>query len=195
MTWRTTSPAVWGAPLALAAALGWAGCGTTEGLLDQDAQLMTLRLTSPAFGEGGMIPKAYTCDGANRSPPLAWSGVPSPARSLALVCDDPDAPSGTWSHWVLFNLPPEVRSLREGLPPDDPLGLVAGTPVRQGENDFGKIGYGGPCPPGGTHRYRFRLFALDTMLELKAGATRSTLIEAVKGHVLAHGLLTGKYAR
>ena len=155
---------------------------------------MTIRLTSPAFADGGMIPKAYTCDGEDRSPHLAWTGVPPRARSLALICDDPDAPLGTWSHWVLFNLAPEVASLREGLARDDPVGLEAGTTARQGKNDFGKTGYGGPCPPSGTHRYRFRIFALDAMLELKAGATRNSLLKAVEGHVLAHGLLTGKYA-
>jgi Raf kinase inhibitor-like YbhB/YbcL family protein len=142
-----------------------------------------------------MIPRKYTCDGEDRSPPLAWSGVPTQARSLALTCDDPDAPSGTWSHWVAFNLPPEVASLPEGLAASDPAHLDSGAEVRQGKNDFGKIGYGGPCPPSGTHRYIFRLYALDTTVELQAGATRGSLLASATGHVLAEGRLTGKYQR
>jgi Raf kinase inhibitor-like YbhB/YbcL family protein len=142
-----------------------------------------------------MIPKKYTCDGEDRSPPLEWSGVPPRARSLALTCDDPDAPAGTWSHWVVFNLPPEVASLPEGLAASDPVRITPTSTARQGKNDFGKIGYGGPCPPSGTHRYILRLHALDEMLEPQAGAIRGALLAALKGHVLAEGRLTGKYQR
>ena len=142
-----------------------------------------------------MIPKKNTCDGEDCSPPLEWSVVPSQAGSLALICDDPDAPAGTWSHWVIYNLPPEARSLPEGLAASDTGTLSSGSAARQGTNDFGKIGYGGPCPPSGTHRYIFRLYALDTMLELKGGASRSVLLTAMKGHVLALGRFTGKYHR
>jgi Raf kinase inhibitor-like YbhB/YbcL family protein len=163
---------------------------------------MTIRLTSPAFAEGGMIPKPYTCDGADKSPPLEWSGVPASARSLALICDDPDAPAGTWSHWVLFDLPPSTKSLEEGIAADlqaklvsKPAGQEPQVSVRQGKNDFGKIGYGGPCPPGGTHRYFFRLYALDAPLDLEPGATRSSVLKAITGHVVAEGRLMGKYSR
>jgi Raf kinase inhibitor-like YbhB/YbcL family protein len=124
---------------------------------------------------------------------------------LALICDDPDAPLGTWSHWVVFNLAPGVRALNEGIPPEATIApAVAATPesadgkppkARQGTNDFGKIGYGGPCPPGGTHRYFFRLYALDIQLELGSSTTRSQVLKAIEGHILAEGRLMGKYKR
>jgi Raf kinase inhibitor-like YbhB/YbcL family protein len=171
------------------------GCGGRITAPDEDPKLLTIRLTSPAFAEGEAIPRQYTCDGEDRSPPLEWSGVPPQARSLALTCDDPDAPSGTWSHWVAFNLPPEVATLPEGVTASDPVRLASGAEARQGKNDFDKIGYGGPCPPSGTHRYIFRLYALDAMLEPQAGATRGAFLAALRGHVLAQGRLTGKYQR
>jgi Raf kinase inhibitor-like YbhB/YbcL family protein len=171
------------------------GCGGRSAVPDDDPKLLTIRLTSPAFVEGGMIPRKFTCDGEDRSPPLEWSGVPAQVRSLALTCDDPDAPAGTWSHWVAFNIPPELASLPAGLPASDPVRIDSGTEFRQGGNDFDKVGYGGPCPPSGTHRYIFRLYALDTMLEPKAGMTRGSLLAALKGHVLAQGRLVGKYQR
>jgi Raf kinase inhibitor-like YbhB/YbcL family protein len=153
---------------------------------------MSIELTSPAFGEGEPIPKQYTGDGKDVSPALRWSGVPDGSRSFALVCEDPDAPRGTWVHWVLFNLPAEARELAEGVPPRESLENGA----RQGKNDFGKIGYGGPAPPRGKpHRYFFKLHALDANLDLKAGATRNQLLDAMKGHVLAEGQLVGKYGR
>jgi Raf kinase inhibitor-like YbhB/YbcL family protein len=173
--------------------IGATGCGGGGGgaaLPGDDPSKLTIRLRSSAFPEGGMIPKTYACDGADRSPPLEWTGVPEKARSLVLICDDPDAPMGTWSHWVLYGLSPSARSLDEGVvaDPNSPT-------VRQGKNDFGKTGYRGPCPPSGTHRYVFRLFALDTMLDLGPAATRGEVLKAIEGHILAAGRLIGKYSR
>jgi Raf kinase inhibitor-like YbhB/YbcL family protein len=174
----------------------WAvGCGGGTSEPAEDPSLMTIHLTSPSFQEGGMIPKTYTCDGEDRSPPLEWSGVPDSARSLVLICDDRDAPRGTWAHWVVFNIPPEVKSFGEGLTPEETLKLGAELTARQGKNDFGKIGYGGPCPPSGTHRYFFRLYALDAAPELGTGPTRPHVLKAITGHILAEGRLMGKYSR
>jgi Raf kinase inhibitor-like YbhB/YbcL family protein len=125
------------------------------------------------------------------SPPLAWTSGPEGTKTFALICDDPDAPMGTWVHWVLFNLPADIIELRENVPPERELESGA----KQGMNDFRKIGYGGPCPPGGTHRYYFKLYALDTEINLEAGATKSELLKAVEGHILAEGQLMGKYER
>jgi hypothetical protein len=151
-----------------------------------------MQLMSSAFEEGAAIPKQYTGDGKNVSPPLRWSDVPEGTRSFALICDDPDAPRGTWVHWVLLNLPGDTRELAEAVPATGALPSGA----RQGKNDFGKIGYGGPAPPPGKpHRYFFKLYALDSMLDLKEGATKQQLEQAMKGHVLAQGQLMGKYAR
>ena len=152
---------------------------------------MTLEITSSAFSEGEMIPTGYTCDGPDVSPDLAWTGVPETTQSLALICDDPDAPMGTWVHWVLFNIPPGARGLPDEIPPDAALENGA----RHGTNDFGRLGYGGPCPPGGTHRYFFKLYALDTDLDLASGITKAQLIEAMEGHILAEAQLIGKYSR
>ena len=152
---------------------------------------MAITITSSAFTEGGMIPRKHTCDAEDTSPGLKWSGVPKETRSLALICDDPDAPVGTWVHWVLFNLPPDVTELAAGIPPDATLKNGA----RHGQNDFRKLGYGGPCPPGGTHRYFFKLYALDTQLNLDSGSTKAQLLAAMKGHILAEGQLMGKYKR
>ncbi len=154
---------------------------------------MNLVISSTAFPDGQPITKKYTGDGADASPPLRWEGVPANASSLALIGDDPDAPRGTWTHWVVFNLPPEVHELPEGVSPQNELPNGAA----QGVNDFGKVGYGGPAPPPGKpHRYFFRLYALDTRLNLTPGrATRQQLLEAMKGHVLAEGLIMGTYGR
>ncbi len=152
---------------------------------------MDIKVTSPAFEEGGMIPRQYTCDGEDISPPLAWRGVPENAQTLALIFDDPDAPMGTWVHWVLFNLPASENGLPEGVPPTKELKNGA----RQGRNDFQRIGYGGPCPPGGTHRYFFKLYALDKVLDLAPGATKAELLRAMEGHLLAQGQLMGRYRR
>jgi Raf kinase inhibitor-like YbhB/YbcL family protein len=153
---------------------------------------MSIQLSSTAFQPGETIPKQYTGDGADRSPPLHWSEPPSGTKSLALICDDPDAPRGTWVHWVLFNLPAQVRELAEGLPSTETLSIGA----KQGKNDFGNMGYGGPAPPKGKpHRYFFKLYALDAALDLAPGATKAQLTDAMKGHILAEGQLVGKYGR
>ncbi|HVO42328.1 MAG TPA: YbhB/YbcL family Raf kinase inhibitor-like protein [Aggregatilineales bacterium] len=152
----------------------------------------TLSLTSSSFAEGQPIPRRFTCDAENVSPSLAWDGVPPNTRSLALIADDPDAPAGTWVHWVIYNIPPTLTGLAEGVPATD--SVLAGT--AQGTNDFRRIGYGGPCPPAGKpHRYFFKLYALDTTLALKPGATKSELTRAFEGHILAQGQLIGTYKR
>lgn len=157
-----------------------------------DERMAQIKITSAAFQEGGMIPKQYTCDGKNISPPLAWDAVPNSVKTLALVCEDPDAPAKTWTHWVLFNLPAGAKELPENVPPQEKLASGG----RQGTNDFGKIGYGGPCPPPGSpHRYYFKLYALDTDIALNAGATKEQLLKAIEGHVVAEGQLLGKYQR
>jgi len=150
-----------------------------------------IKLRSPAFKEGEMIPKKYTCDGEDISPPLFWEGIPEEAKSLALICDDPDAPMGTWVHWVIFNIPPAEKGLPENVPPRKILknGAV------QGKTDFGRVGYGGPCPPGGIHRYFFKIYALDERISLEPGATKKKLLKAMEGHILAEGKLMGKYGR
>ena len=153
---------------------------------------MTLQISSTAFPEGGSIPKIYTCDSDNVSPPLAWSGAPTGTKSLALIVDDPDAPMGTWVHWVLFDIPASLSSLPEAV---DRTPTVQGIGT-QGKNDFGKTGYGGPCPPRGKpHRYFFKLYALDMALNLKAGASKAEVEKAMRGHILAQGLLIGTYSR
>jgi Raf kinase inhibitor-like YbhB/YbcL family protein len=152
---------------------------------------MDIKVSSEAFEEGGMIPAKYTCDEDDISPPLAWDSIPEGTKTLALICDDPDAPMGTWVHWVLFNLPVDISELPENVPPERKLESGA----KQGTNDFGRIGYGGPCPPGGTHRYYFKLCALDAVLDLEAGARKPQLLEAMEGHILAKGQLMGRYSR
>ena len=152
---------------------------------------MAIVITSPAFVDNGMIPAKYACDGVDISPPLNLEGVPEKARSIALVCDDPDAPAGTWVHWVLYNWPVGDKVIPPAVPPDKNLANGG----RQGLNDFRRIGYGGPCPPGGTHRYFFKIYALDAKLELAAGATKANLLQAMKGHVLAEGQIMGKYKK
>ena len=152
---------------------------------------LEITVTSSAFTEGGMIPECHTCDGEDISPPVSWTGVPAGAKGLALICDDPDAPVGTWVHWVLFNIPAMTRGLPGSIPPDKVLENGA----RHGTNDFRKLGYGGPCPPGSTHRYYFKLYALDTELNLESGITKAQLLKAVDGHIVAEGQLMGKYKR
>ena len=153
---------------------------------------MSIELTSTAFQQGATIPKQYTGDGANRSPALRWSEPPTGTKSMALICDDPDAPRGTWVHWVLFNLPTQTRELEESVPTTETLANGA----KQGKNDFGNIGYGGPAPPKGkAHRYYFKLYALDVALDVPAGTTKAELEKAMKGHILAEGQLMGTYQR
>ncbi len=153
--------------------------------------MASLTLASAAFSEGDSVPRKHTCDGADVSPPLSWTGVPEKARSLVLIVEDPDAPAKTWVHWVLFDLPASATGLPEGVPSDSrpPGGGVHGV------NDFGNPGYGGPCPPSGTHRYVFVLAALDDLLNLPPGASRAAVGRAMKGHVLGEARLTGRYAR
>lgn len=153
---------------------------------------MKIDLTSTAFREGDSIPTPHTGDGEDISPPLRWTEPPPLTKSFALICDDPDAPRGTWAHWVLYNLPADRRELHEGVPKQE--ALPEGT--KQGKNDFKKVGYGGPAPPPGKpHRYCFKLYALDTTLNLPAGTTKAQLLAAMEGHVLAEGQLMGRYAR
>jgi hypothetical protein len=150
-----------------------------------------LALTSAAFGAEEAIPARHTCDGEDLSPPLAWGDPPAGTQSLALVMDDPGAPVGTWVHWVLFNLPAESRTLPEAVPPERALPDGG----QHGQNSWRRPGYGGPCPPSGTHRYFFKLYALDIVLELEAGATKKALSQAMEGHILAEGQLMGTYTR
>jgi Raf kinase inhibitor-like YbhB/YbcL family protein len=151
-----------------------------------------MELSSSAFTEGGLIPAQYTYDDKNVSPPLKWSGVPTGAKSLALIADDPDAPSGTWVHWVLYDLPPTATELAEDVPKSQYVAAGA----RQGLNDFRHLGYGGPCPPPGKpHRYFFKLYALDAALDLKPGAAKKDLERAMEKHVVAHAQLMGTYKR
>jgi hypothetical protein len=151
----------------------------------------SIEITSPAFLPGGTIPKQYTCDGEGANPALMWSGVPADAKSLALTMEDPDAPSGLFVHWVIFNMPPTLTGLQEGLPKDAKLpdGTI------QGLNGRNQPGYTGPCPPSGTHRYFFRIYALDTALNLPETTNRDKLFNAVQGHVIAWGQLYGTYQR
>lgn len=152
---------------------------------------MEIEIRSSAFANGSMIPKKYTCDGADISPPLQWSPVPEGTSSIALICNDPDAPMGTWVHWVLYKLPADTTALPENIPPDAALPNGA----RQGVTDFGRPGYGGPCPPGGTHRYFFKVYALDIEPDLPAAATEQDLLDDMAGHILARGQLMGRYKR
>ena len=149
------------------------------------AERARIKITSSAFQEGGNIPSKFTCDGSDTSPPLQITSVPSEAKSLVLIADDPDAPGGLFTHWLVWNIPPQTNSIAEGSAPKG----VHGT------NDFGKPDYKGPCPPPGTHRYSFKIFALDRELDLRGGAKRSQLDAAMKGHVIAQGELVGRYAR
>jgi Raf kinase inhibitor-like YbhB/YbcL family protein len=153
---------------------------------------MSFAVRTDAFGNGAGIPAKYTCSGANLSPAVHWSEAPQAAKSLALIVDDPDAPGGTWTHWVIWDIPAQGAGLPEGVPHDESLSSGA----RQGKNDFGKVGYGGPCPPSGKqHRYFFRMYALDKVLELMAGSERPDLEDAMKRHILAQAEWMGTFKR
>ncbi len=180
------------------------GCGYRGAALPavDPAVAQTIRLSSTAFTEGGTIPREFTCDGAGGSPPLQWSSPPQTARSLVLILDDPDAPMGTWSHWVLYDLDTGVTTLEAGVAAEPVVTIESKTSdeqpkptASQGKNDFGKIGYGGPCPPSGAHRYVFRLYALDQRTALAPGANRAAVFKAIEGHIVAAGELMGKYSR
>jgi hypothetical protein len=142
-----------------------------------------MKLTSPAFADSKPIPSEYTCDGADRIPPLQIDGIPANAKSLALVMDDPDAPMGTWDHWIVWNIQPATKRIDA-----QPQGIA-------GKNSWGRTNYGGPCPPSGTHRYYFKLYALDAMLDLPAGSNKASLLQAMKGHLVAEATLMGTYQR
>lgn len=157
-----------------------------------ERNIMKLELTSPAFREGQPIPVKHTCQGTDLSPALQWNAPPPNTKSLALICDDPDAPAGTWVHWVLYNLPANLTGLPEKVPATDTLENGA----RQGVNDFRRVGYGGPCPPPGKpHRYFFKLYALDTEVNLPPRASKADLLRAIESHILAEGRLQGTYQR
>ncbi len=163
------------------------GPNATEGGVPMS---LVLRLSS--FANGSVIPRQYTCDGANLSPALSWTGAPGAAQSLTLIVEDPDAPHDTWTHWLVWNIPPRATALPEGEPPAEMLDNGA----RQGTNDFRRLGYGGPCPPPGpSHRYIFRLSALNIRLDLNAGASRTELDQAMRGHVLVQSEWMGTYGR
>jgi hypothetical protein len=167
-----------------------AACGGSEpaepepGTAESD-----LQLTSSAFAEGESIPEVYSCNGEDISPSLAWEGVPEGTESFALIVDDPDAPVGTWVHWVLFDIPGDRRELPEGVPAQAEVPEMG----RHGENSWGRTDYGGPCPPSGTHTYVFKLYALDTTLELETGTKKEALLDAMEGHLLARTELRGEY--
>jgi Raf kinase inhibitor-like YbhB/YbcL family protein len=153
---------------------------------------MSIEITSSAFEDGGFIPARYTCEGEDVSPPVKWANIPGDSKSLAIICDDPDAPAGTWVHWVIYDISPTLSEFPEGVPPSET------TPdgAKQGVNDFRRTGYGGPCPPpGGPHRYFFKLYALDIEPGLPAGASKADLLRAMEGRVLGEGQLMGLYQR
>jgi Raf kinase inhibitor-like YbhB/YbcL family protein len=145
-----------------------------------------IKISSTAFTQNGSIPAKYTCDGSDVSPPLTFENIPPGAKSLALIVDDPDAPAGTWVHWVVWNIGPAVKEIKENSLPSG---------AQEGMSDFRKRGYGGPCPPGGTHRYFFKLYVLDTTLTLGPNTTKAMLEQAMKKHVMAQSELIGKYKR
>jgi Raf kinase inhibitor-like YbhB/YbcL family protein len=148
--------------------------------------MAALHITSPAFQNNGTIPRQYTCDGEDISPPLVIANCPKETQSIALICDDPDASIGTWVHWVLWNIDPTTKEIAENAVPQ---GCV------EGMNDFRRHSYGGPCPPSGTHRYFFKVYTLDTMLDISPNSTKTDLEQAMKGHVLAEGQIVGLYTR
>ncbi len=152
---------------------------------------MTLSITSPVFSNGQPIPAIYTCKGRDTSPALAWGDPPAGTKSFALIMDDPDAPGGTWVHWVIYNIPASALGLTEATPAN--AQLVDGS--INGKNSWGKLGYGGPCPPSGTHRYFFKLYALDAVLGLSSGVDKQGLLAAMQGHILTQGELMGTFSK
>lgn len=164
-------------------------------LAAQETQKSTIMeaimIKTPAFTEGGMIPAKFTCEGENIFPRIDWSSVPAGTKSLALIVDDPDAPNGDWVHFVLFNIPADIHKLDEGFKVSS--GVPAG--VKSGKNSSGKLDYHGPCPPSGTHRYYFKLYALDVVLDQAQGIDKYQLLKVMEGHVLGFGELMGKYRR
>lgn len=175
-------------------AIGLVGFVSTVAMAPADCagSSPNLTVTSTAFGDGKVIPKKYTGDGADVSPQIQWTSPPAGTKSLAVSCEDPDAPVGIWWHWIIYNIPPSMKSLKEGLAKTETLsgGLA------QGSNDFKKIGYNGPAPPpGSVHHYHFKVVALDTKLLLKPGCTKAEFADALRGHILGSGQVTGLYSR
>jgi hypothetical protein len=169
-------------------------CGnpSTGSVQGKEPAHSSFRIESAAFKEGSLIPTRFSCQAENVSPPLSWTDPPAGVRSFALIVEDPDAPAGTWTHWVVYNLPAQARAMDENTPKQDDLPNGG----HQGKNSFDSVGYGGPCPPAGNaHRYFFRLYALDTVLNLKAGADKSEVLVAMKGHVLGEAQLMGRFKR
>ena len=155
------------------------------------AQEGQMEIKSNAFENEGMIPVTYTCDGQDISPQLSWSGAPVETKSFVLIADDPDAPAGTWVHWVIYNIPPTVKELNKNIPND----AVLPGGITQGMTDFGRTGYGGPCPPGGTHRYYFKLYALNEDLGLKPKLSKKEVLKKINAHIIGEAELMGKYSR
>jgi len=150
-----------------------------------------IKVSSTAFKEGELIPSKFTCDGENISPQIAWTNFPKSTESFVLISDDPDAPVGTWVHWVVYNIPASCTELKEKFPKDEKFD----NGIMQGTTDFRKTGYGGPCPPSGTHRYYFKIYALDVILNVKSGLTKKEILKEIEGHIIAEGQLMGKYKR
>ena len=180
-----------GVALSVSVGCGGGGKSAPAPAEGRGGQQLTMSLTSTAFAAGESIPAKYTCDGENVSPPLEWDEPPTGTRSLALIMDDPDAPSGTFVHWVYYDLPPDMRGLPEGVSIDEKPSQ-GGT---NGTNGAGRSGYTGPCPPSGTHRYFFRLYAVDYELDASPGLTKNQLLQAMAGDILAQGELMGTYSR
>jgi Raf kinase inhibitor-like YbhB/YbcL family protein len=185
-------------PIIVLLASGLCYCSTETGNTNSGGKKMalelktSLELVSSAFSDGMPIPVKYTADGQDISPPLKWTAGPATTKGYCLICDDPDAPSGTWVHWVVYNIPPHVLELPEGLPKDP--NLQEG--IRQGITSFGSTGYGGPAPPKGKqHHYYFKLYALDSVIDLKPAATEAQLVKAIQGRVIAEAKLMGTYQR
>jgi hypothetical protein len=175
----------------MAMAAGWS-CVCAAQDAPRGKKVAVMKITSVAFTEGRAIPVKYTCSGADSSPPLKWSGAPPGTKSFALIADDPDAPGGTWTHWVVCDMPAVVKELAE----DTPKSQFLGNGGRQGMNDFHRPGYGGPCPPPGkAHRYFFKIYALDTMLGLPTGANKQDVLSRMQGHLLAQGQIMGTFER
>jgi Raf kinase inhibitor-like YbhB/YbcL family protein len=178
---------------ALAVTLVAVACGGgREATSSARETAVPIQITSPAFNPGEPIPTKYTCDGEDVSPPLRWIGMPQTTQSIAIIVEDPDAPSGTFVHWVIYDIPGSATELPEGLPKTE--SLPSG--VKQGVNDFKKLGYGGPCPPqGSAHRYDFHIYALDLQVQFRAGMGKQELLNLIEGHVTAQGILMGTYRR
>lgn len=173
-------------PLVCLILFSFLGFLVSNALSKEGMKMGELKISSPAFENNGSIPKKYTCDGTDVSPSLKIENVPPEVKSLALIVDDPDAPMGTWVHWVVWNIDPKTKEVKEGSVPEG---------SQQGMNDFKKQNYGGPCPPSGTHRYFFKLYGLDTLLNLSPRSTKADLEKAMKGHILSQGQIIGLYKR